>query len=144
MAPEPSQNIEPGMLSPQERDTLVGLLEKSRDALLKVTFGLSDRRAATRPAADVWAIVDCVEHLAVSDEAILSLVTDQILSGPADPNCVLTTQGKAEFVMNVMRDRSEKRKTFPYLEPVGRWNSLSEAVAAFQHSRERSIEYVRT
>ena len=133
-----------GALVAKEREALLQLLASSREALINATTGVSQQQAAFRPRPGVWSIIDCVEHLAVSEAAILSMVINEIMHSPPDLNCLRKTEGKTELVKNVMRDRTEKRKTFAYLEPEERWTSLGEALTAFQQNRQRSIDYVRT
>src|SRR5579859_4061734 len=57
-----------------EKETMLADLRHSRDALLSVLRGVSEEDARWRPAPGRWSILECVEHLAVSEDYLLSQI----------------------------------------------------------------------
>jgi DinB superfamily len=127
------------MITARERATALELLARSRQTLLDAVQGVTETQARWKPAADRWTVLEYVEHLAVSDDALVELVRRSLESPPQ-----LETEGER-------RDRAKKIRETPIprgvnrapdgLKPNGRFASLDEAVSHFLAARERTIEY---
>src|SRR5947207_5695892 len=72
------------MSTDKEGETALGLLGRSRKTLLDAVDGVTDNQARWKPAADRWSILEYVEHLAVSDDALVALVERALQSPPQD------------------------------------------------------------
>jgi DinB family protein len=127
------------MITERERETALALLARSRQTLLDAVEGVTDAQARWRPLADRWTVLEYVEHLAVSDDALMNLVRRSLESPP---------QVETE---DERRTREKKIRETPIprgvnrapdgLKPAGRFASLDEAVTHFLAARERTIEY---
>lgn len=142
--PRPVLDAAPtGGLSPDERGLLVEMLCGSRDRLRKALGAASDDAWNRRPARGGWSAAECAEHLVLTEEALLALIRQKILSGPATPSLESQLRGKDGAVVQAMQDRAAKGKTFDFLEPRGQWPNRLSALDAFLARRADTIEYVR-
>jgi hypothetical protein len=62
------------MITDRERETALALLARSRTAVLQAVDGVTEEQARWKPGPERWSILEYVEHLAVSDDALVGLV----------------------------------------------------------------------
>lgn len=119
---------------------IVKHLEDTRDAFVAAVDGLSDAQQRFKPSADAWSIADIVEHMALAESGILTLVTTRLPGGsPPGPDKVT---GAARFARldAIVPSREERKITAPSpLVPKGTWPTVEAAVAAFVEARGRGI-----
>ncbi len=130
------------MITDQERETALALLARSRTAVLSAVEGVTEEQARWKPAPERWSILEYIEHLAVSDDALIGLVKRSLQS----PEHIETGEER--------RVREQKIRETPIprgvnrapegLKPAARFDSLAAAVAAFLAARERTIEYAQS
>jgi hypothetical protein len=130
------------MITDKERETALALLARSRTAVLSAVDGVTEDQARWKPAPERWSILEYVEHLAVSDDALVNLVKRS-----------LTTPAQVE-TGEQRKEREQKMRETPIprganrapenLRPTARFDSLAEAVSAFLSARERTTEYARS
>ena len=127
------------MITDKERETALGLLARSRQTLLDAVEHVTDNQARWKPAPDLWSILEYVEHLAVSDDALVALVERALQTPPQDETDEERRAREAKIRetpiprgVNQAPDR---------LRPSGRFASLGEAMAAFLAARERTVNY---
>src|SRR5262245_52360954 len=72
-------------LSDAERKAAVAYLEDTRKKFLDSLQGLSEAQWKFKPGPDRWSVAEVAEHIAISEETILGLITGQILKSPAMP-----------------------------------------------------------
>jgi hypothetical protein len=130
------------MMTERERETALGWLVRSKQALLDAVQGVTEHQARWKPGPDRWCILEYVEHLAVSDDALIELVKRNLQT----PAYIETEEER--------RQREKKIRETPVprgvnhapanLIPHHRFDSLQEAVSAFLAARERTLEYSRT
>jgi hypothetical protein len=130
------------MITDEERDTALALLERSRTKLLKAVEGVTEEQARWKPGPERWSILEYVEHLAVSDDGLVALVKKSLQT----PAHVETEEER--------RTREQKIRETPmlrganhapdHLKPVARFDSLAGAISAFLAARERTLEYARS
>lgn len=131
-------------LSDKDREYLINHLQKTRQILLEEVKGLSKAQANFKPGAESWSVAECVEHIALSEDLILSTVTDQVMQTPATPERKPEMEGKDEQILKIIVDRSQKAQAPAPIQPKGTWNSLKEAIAAFQEKRKKTLEFSRS
>jgi DinB superfamily len=129
------------MITDQEREKALGLLNRSRQTLLDAVEGVTESQARWKPAPDRWSILEYVEHLAVSDDGLIALIK-RSLATPAQPETEDQRRVREAKIRETPVPRGANRAP-EMLRPGGRFVSLPEAVAAFLAARERSIEYAR-
>ena len=129
-------------LSPADREAGVKYLEKTRDGVIEATKGLSDAQWKFKAGPDRWSIAETLEHIALAEDFIFGVDTDQVMKAPA--GAADRDYKKIDaMVIAMIPDRSHKAQAPPPLVPTGRW-SPSETLDHFLKSRARTIEYIRT
>lgn len=123
-----------------DRAAAVKYLEDTRQAFLKAIDGLTEAQWKFKAGADRWSIAEVAEHIAISEDTILGMITGKILQAPAP-----TGQRTAdEKVIAGLTDRSQKFQAPEILKPVNKWATREELTNAFNASRDKSIEWVKT
>jgi hypothetical protein len=128
-------------LTQSERDQLLAQLEKSSKTFLASLDGVSEGQWNYKPAADRWSIAECAEHVVTADQMMFVFASQQLVKMPAPDK---TERRSDDAVTASAKDRSKKVKTAEFLEPKGRYHSRAEVIAAFQESRAKVVEYVKT
>jgi hypothetical protein len=130
------------MITDKERETALALLARSRTAVLNAVAGVTDDQARWKPAPERWSILEYVEHLAVSDDALVALVK-RSLQSPAQPETDDERRVREQKIRETPIPRGVNRAP-ENLKPVARFDSLTAAVSAFLAARERTIEYAQS
>jgi hypothetical protein len=130
------------MITEKERETALDRLTRSRQTLLDAVEGVTESQARWKPAPDRWSILEYVEHLAVSDGALIALI-ERSLQTPAQPETEEERRQREQKIRDTPVPRGANRAP-DILKPGDRFSSLSEAVAAFLEAREKSLNYTRT
>jgi hypothetical protein len=125
-----------------EREKAIALLTRSRQALLDSIEGVTEDQAKWKPAADRWCILEYVEHLAVSDDALVEMV-ERSLQTPAQPETDEERRAREKKIRETPVPRGANRAP-ERLHPTGRFDSLADAVAGFLAARERTLDYARS
>jgi len=68
----------------EERAALIAQLERTRDLLRAATRGLTPAQATYKTAADRWSVLECVEHLALTEPFLFGF-SQNLLKSPAKP-----------------------------------------------------------
>jgi hypothetical protein len=120
-----------------EKAGILQELATGRDAFLDALRGLPEDLAAISPAPGRWSVVECVEHVAVSEDFLLSRITQ--------------TQSSGAPVMNRKREAAilarGADRTTPVISPevgrpTGRFATLARAVESFLATREQTVRFV--
>jgi len=120
-----------------EKKKLLADLERGRQTLLDVLAGVTEELAARKPAPEKWSILECVEHLAVSEEYLLSQIAVSVHSDtPA-----ISRNREVLIVQNGL-DRKRKFQSPEVGRPTGRFATLARALQEFLAHRQRTILYV--
>lgn len=135
--------VPPGGLTKHERQWLVESLESGRELVREVTASVRDEDWTRAPAAGGWTPAQCLEHLVLTEQALLALVRDQMLAGTPDPALAQQLTGREVLVVNAMRDRAQKSTTFAFLEPQGSWPGKNYLLDAFLARRAATLDLVR-
>ena len=128
-------------LSQQERDFAVKYLQETRQKFLDSIAGLSEAQWRYKPAADRWSVAEVAEHIALSETAILQLVTERVMKAPASKPAPGAPTDEA--VIKLITDRSSKAQAPEVLKPTGKWASREELTKDFSASRDKTVAYVK-
>ena len=130
-------------LSRVERDKAAAELRASEKLLLAAVAGLSDAQERFKPSPERWSVLECVEHVALTEDSYWDTIR-KLLESPTAPEKKAEVAGKDELVLRVMPDRTSRRVTAERLEPRGRWKTMDEVLAHFKRSRARLLAYAGT
>jgi hypothetical protein len=119
-------------------ESLVDSLEDGRQQVLAAIDGLTDGAALAKPAADRWSVLECLEHLVSVEQRFLGFAQngDVYETTRVDP-------AREQSLASGMMDRSSRRQAPEGVLPVGRFQSLAEALAAFNEARDTSVRFVQ-
>jgi uncharacterized damage-inducible protein DinB len=134
-----------GSLNDAERAFLIEQMEMSKKAFLTSISGLSEAQWKFKPAANVWSVQECAEHIILA-EGYISESAKKILMTPAVPR---PERSNAEFdriLAAGVQDRSHKLTAPEPIDPAGRAAALTpaEAASSFTAKRDANEEYVKT
>lgn len=136
--------LSPGeALTQGERDRAMSSLHASRKMFLDSVAGLSNAQWTFKPGPDRWSIADCAEHIALSEDFLMSMIKDKILASPA-PAGKKTDRGKDERIEAVLTDRSHKAQAPEPLRPSHKFATPQDAVEHFRKSRDANIKWIET
>lgn len=128
-------------LSDEDRKMTIKHLTESRDQLAKVLKGLNEAQLNFQPEEGTWSIAQCVEHLAISENAFGGLIQKTVAAGP-NPALKDSVKMNDEQLLGIIIDRSNKVKTREPFEPSGKFGSHEATVEAFMNKRKEHISYM--
>jgi len=134
----------PQALTQVERERGMSELHATRKVFLDSLAGLSEAQWNFKPAPEVWSVAECAEHIALSEDRLFELVTQNLMKTPADPGKKAEVKGKDELVLEKTIDRSQKFQAPEMLRPTHQWPSKDELILHFKESRDRTIAYVES
>jgi hypothetical protein len=130
------------MITDKERQAAVDLLVKTRQTVIDAVSGLTEEQARWTPSPDRWCILQYLEHLAISDDALIALVK-RALETPATPE-----------TLEQRKEREAKIRATPVprgvnnapagLRPQFRFATVPQALDAFLAARERTLDFAAT
>jgi uncharacterized damage-inducible protein DinB len=120
-----------------DREQLLRLLTMSRKKLVESAEGLTDEQAKTRPAENRWSVLDCVEHVALAEDGMFNTFMTKMT--PAE---TAADRAREQVFIGGATNRSRKFVAPERGQPTGEFATLVEALAHFESSRARTVEYV--
>ncbi|HZT39311.1 MAG TPA: DinB family protein [Bryobacteraceae bacterium] len=136
--------LSPGeALTQGERDRAMSSLHASRKLFLDSVAGLSSEQWTFKPGPDRWSIADCAEHIALSEDFIMSMIKDKILASPS-PAGKTTDRTKDDRIEAVLTDRSHKAQAPEPLQPSHKFATPQDAVEHFRKARDANIKWIET
>jgi hypothetical protein len=131
----------PEAISQKDREFAVKHLEETKSKFLASVEGLSEAQWKFKPAPERWSVAEVAEHITVSEELILSLVTDRVLKTPEakPPEGAMTDEG----IIKALTDRTNKASAPEMLKPTGRWATQADLVKDFVARRAKTLAYVK-
>lgn len=120
-----------------ERQELLRSLNAGCETLRESLAGVDDDLAKRKPASGGWSILECVEHVAVSEKFLLSRLTNASSSGQS-----LENRARENWLAERAADRSRPIESPEVARPAGRFGSLSEALGDFDLARAETVRFV--
>ena len=136
--------LQSNSLTKKERKLATDLCKESRNEVFKVVRGLSEAQLNFRPSAEQWSVKECVQHIALTEELLWNMLQESAKKAP-EPEKRSSVKLDDDQVINMMRSRERKVKTFQKLEPVSApWSDMPSTLKAFKDQRQKLIQYLRT
>ena len=134
----------PVSLTDAERKTATDLLQQTEKGVFDAVSGLSEAQLNFKPAPDKWSVLECVKHIAVTEQSLWQM-TNGAIQAQANPEKRADIKSTDEQVIQMIESREKKVKTAPPMEPQNTpYKSLDEALSSFKNDRTKLIEYVKT
>lgn len=131
-------------LTDAERKEAIKYLNETRKNFLAEIKGLSEAQWKFKSAPDRWSVAEVAEHIAISEETLMGMVTERIMKSPAAPEKKEAAKGKDDLLRKQVTDRSTKVQAPEMLKPASRWATESDLTKAFNASRDKTVNYVQT
>ena len=130
-------------LTQQDRDKLIQDLDHSRQVFLDAIADVkTEAQWNYKPAPDRWSVGECAAHIIAAEDYFRQGVSEALKSPP------LAAQQQSSVgdavISNMVRNRSMKFKAPTVLEPTGKVQPKAQSIAAFEATRAKTLEYVRT
>jgi hypothetical protein len=123
-------------MAPEERSEIVQILENSRQEFNAAAGGVSETQAQISPEAGRWSVLECVEHVAIVEDRFLGwLQKAERMETPR-----VDKQREADLAVRVP-DRTNRAQAPEVVRPAGRFASLAQALAQFNATRTRAIQF---
>ncbi len=130
-------------LTQQERDYATKFLKETEQGFFNAVKDLSEAQLTFKPTAEKWSVEECVKHIAVAEKNLWTMV-EESLKQPTNGEKRAEIKMTDEQLVNAVKDRSHKSKTFDALEPANSpYKSLAETLASFKENREKLISFVK-
>lgn len=126
-------------ISDAERQKVLDYLERTETKLSETVRGLSPAQWNYKSAPNRWSILECVEHLGVTEETIMKGMRKAL--GDAAPEKL--SRDKDQLLLRAMPDRSRKATAPEEVAPQGRFTDPGQAVAYFSIMRAMTTNFVR-
>ncbi len=120
-----------------EKVEVLRQLQAGRDAMGAALAGMDDAMAAHKPSRETWSILDCVEHMVITEKYLLTRL--QAAEHAERPFEKSRREGKIALLA---ADRSRRIEAPEQAHPHGHFATLSEAVAAFDATRAEVKSWV--
>ena len=131
-------------LSKQDRELAVKYLKETQKGFLDSVKGLSNEQWNFKPAPERWSVAEVSEHIALAEDFLSKMVTDQILKSPEIPaEKRAAFKGKEEQIMKMVPDRSQKAQAPEQLKPRNAFSSRDALLKAFTAKRDANIKYIK-
>ena len=119
-----------------ERERLVAYLAETRVNLLRSASGLSPAQLHYKLAPDRWSVAECLEHIIVVENFILSNIQKTLQQAAATTAPAMSDDGMVQAVVN----RSVRIEGPARVMPTGRWTH-DQLLSEFEAARKRTSEF---
>lgn len=121
----------------EEKLGMLRRLKAGRDALGEAVAGVDEAMAARKPSQGAWSILDCVEHMVESERYLVTRL--HAAEHAVKPFEKARREAK---IAALAADRSRPIDAPEPVHPRGRFATLSEALAAFDATRDEVVRWV--
>jgi hypothetical protein len=129
-------------ITTMEREQALRYLAETRAGVIEAVKGLSEAQFNFKPAPDRWSVAECLEHIAIVENAVLSGVRVRLEKAPA-PSADRDVKQIDALILAKVPDRSTKIQAPPPLAPTGRWTPAA-ALEHFFAGREQTVNWLKS
>jgi hypothetical protein len=126
-------------MDPKDKAALLKLLDDGGKAVQDAVKGVSEEMAARPPAPGKWSIIECVEHIAISEDGMFS---QTLVAQPAETPPV--NEHREHAILSRSLDRTRAVAAPEIANPAGRHTTLHAALQHFLATHERTRRFVET
>lgn len=141
-AQQATAQSETNTITMKDRQMAVRYLEVTLENFLKSIEGLTEEQWRFKSAEDRWSIAEIAEHIAVSESAILNLVTEKVLK--SDPTPQFKEEAKAidNKIIPTLTDRTNRAQAPEMLRPTNRFATKEDLINEFKAARHRTLHFM--
>ena len=123
----------------QERQEMLRLLSEGVEELTASVTGIEEAEAVLRPAGGGWSVLDCLEHVAVTEAALLAGIRNATQAPEPQPN----PEREAKIRSRAL-DRNRFIAAPDLVVPGGRFAQAGQALEQFLSARAETVRWVET
>ncbi len=151
-------------LTKDDRAFGVRYLKETRQQLLDAISGLSEAQMSFKAGADKWSVAEITEHIINAENAVFSVVTQQVMKSPLPAELqslikqrlmkspvAANGQGSGGLLVKdqavILTTTNRTARKFQAPEPVkprGAFTAKADLISQFDKARSRSIAFVET
>jgi hypothetical protein len=124
-------------MSNEDRQEILRVLEQGADALTGALKDFDESRAGLRPRPESWSVLECLEHLTLTETALLSRLRD---ARPSDSSHEDRSR-EAKF-QNLALNRSRRIEAPEPVVPKSHAKDLAQALEEFHAARRETVRFV--
>lgn len=120
----------------EKREVLL-MLQEGADALDGALEGIDHDAATRKPSPESWSVLECIEHLALTETGLLSRLRD---AKPSEKSHEDRTRERKFH--DLALDRGRRIEAPPQVVPTGKPNTLAQALENFGKARSQTVRFV--
>ena len=120
-----------------DRKEILRMLAEGSSDLQAAVAGISELEASRRPSAGGWSVLECLEHLAVTERELLTGAQGASPAAERQYNPVREAK-----ILDRALDRTRFIAAPEIVIPAGNFTSASEALARFESVRAETVRFV--
>jgi uncharacterized damage-inducible protein DinB len=121
----------------EDRLEILENLKAGREAFLEALSDVTEELARRSPGPGKWSVFECVEHVATAEEYLLAQITSAKLA-----EIPMINIAREALIMKRGMDRRRRFDAPEDAKPRNRFATLKEALAHFESTREKTIQFV--
>jgi hypothetical protein len=125
-------------MTEDEGQQILDSLQSGPGVLLDALQGVTGESAVRVPGPGKWSILQCVEHMALSEEYLLS----RLLAAEKASSPLVDRDREARFILRAT-DRSKPAKAPEPVTPRGSFATLQDAVKDILSNRRRTVQFAQ-
>lgn len=130
-------------LTPEEKMAGLAELERTKAMMEKSLAGLSEAQANWKAAPEKWSVLECVEHLSLTESALTGMLTATLRGPDASAEQLEKSKGKSQRLTRFMPDRSNKVQAPAEIRPAGKYETLPAGKDALFAARMHTMELLK-
>lgn len=113
------------------------VLDEGSEALSGALAGMDEETARLKPRPDAWSVLDCVEHVAVTEMGLLMRLKE---AQPAEKSH--EDRAREARFESLALNRERRIEAPDPVVPAQRFSSVGEAFSAFQGARDETLRWL--
>ena len=121
----------------RDKADVLEMLQQGMEALADALSGIDASLARRRPQSGAWSVVECVEHLTLTERALLERLKE---ATPCDES--REDRAREAKFQNLALNRARRIEAPDPVRPGNGSTTLAEAVEEFKAARRETLEFV--
>ena len=122
----------------QEKALVLGHLNSSREQLLNLVDGLTEKQWQFQPGEGRWSINQCLEHVVRVENRVLGNMQKKVSEGADELDKARVDDA---LLVHAVQDRSTSRQAPEVARPTGQWPNSEELLVEFAGTRQRTLDF---
>lgn len=120
-----------------EKRQVLLMLQEGADAMETALKGMDDHAARRNPSPECWSVLECIEHLALTEAGLLSRLRDARPTQESHED-----RARERKFHDLALNRGRRIEAPPQVRPAGESITLAEALENFRKARRETLQFV--